>query len=673
MAPSTTAATERPVSPKATKRQKLTERYQASSSQTKAITAGEAASDTASSLAIAFRQDLESIKTHVTCTICNQLLYEPWTLGCGHTYCYSCLCSWFVSNKRKKTCPDCRAPVTQIPATAYLVKQIVDTFINRSELMPADESTEQHKERRKEETDIVATDRASIDGLFKGCFLHITRLRGRLDQSGLLYDEEDHVRRCPQCGHEYEGGGRCFDCGTEFDEGVDDESAVGFTDMSDEMDSSEMDSEFGYDRDMIDDMAEEHELHIEDHQWLAAHLERNHGPIEPGSIHVGYTPASDIRRHGGIRPSSNNFYESQSDSEDEGSLRDFIEHDEEPRHNPASPINIDSSDDSDEARAIRPQNPHPQTARRPAPRSRTRQETRERRERREREESEARQQRILSHTAGGWSPLQGSDDDEGNEDEDEEDQPRSISGQRTDDSDTNTMVGNQYSDSSDHSSNSESEAPMSPTTRRRIELHQVLRNRQRESSIASATTDRSGYGYSALEDGEAESVVDEDGDVEMFAPRASRSPNSGSSASVEFLGSGRNVVDIDDDGDDDDSDDSIRPPRRRRHAGRRPTYTQDIRPSRPSATTSYSTRSALRYMYDDSARTTPSPYTLADRLTDMQNEYDFLFPQNDTTPNINVPRVPHNFRVSESPSHHFNGSHRTLGQSSLQRSSRRDR
>jgi hypothetical protein len=36
-----------------------------------------------------FKSDLTNIRSLITCSICDQLLYEPWTLSCGHTYCYS--------------------------------------------------------------------------------------------------------------------------------------------------------------------------------------------------------------------------------------------------------------------------------------------------------------------------------------------------------------------------------------------------------------------------------------------------------------------------------------------------------------------------------------------------------------------------------------------------------
>ena len=132
-----------------------------------------------------FKSDLTNIRNLVTCSICDQLLYEPWTLSCGkysshhflpvqvaflrfqgftpitsqkriclesllpssrltpflpdkvntdtvkkgHTYCYSCLCNWFVPNKRKKTCPECRTAVKQMPAPAFLVSLDPITFI----------------------------------------------------------------------------------------------------------------------------------------------------------------------------------------------------------------------------------------------------------------------------------------------------------------------------------------------------------------------------------------------------------------------------------------------------------------------------------------------------------------------------------------------------------------
>ena len=33
--------------------------------------------------------DLKSLRSMVTCKVCFKMLYEPYTLSCGHTFCYS--------------------------------------------------------------------------------------------------------------------------------------------------------------------------------------------------------------------------------------------------------------------------------------------------------------------------------------------------------------------------------------------------------------------------------------------------------------------------------------------------------------------------------------------------------------------------------------------------------
>jgi len=64
---------------------------------------------------------VDDLRSLVTCRICLRLLYEPYTIACGHTFCYGCLSQWFVNNRARKTCPDCRHHVTRQPAPAYMV------------------------------------------------------------------------------------------------------------------------------------------------------------------------------------------------------------------------------------------------------------------------------------------------------------------------------------------------------------------------------------------------------------------------------------------------------------------------------------------------------------------------------------------------------------------------
>jgi hypothetical protein len=35
------------------------------------------------------KTDFDSLRTHLTCKICDRLLYQPYTISCGHTYCYT--------------------------------------------------------------------------------------------------------------------------------------------------------------------------------------------------------------------------------------------------------------------------------------------------------------------------------------------------------------------------------------------------------------------------------------------------------------------------------------------------------------------------------------------------------------------------------------------------------
>lgn len=74
------------------------------------------------SLIQSLETNLDDLRGLVTCRICIRPLYEPYTIACGHTFCYSCLRQWFERDRTQKTCPDCRTKVVQQPAPAYLVR-----------------------------------------------------------------------------------------------------------------------------------------------------------------------------------------------------------------------------------------------------------------------------------------------------------------------------------------------------------------------------------------------------------------------------------------------------------------------------------------------------------------------------------------------------------------------
>ncbi|KAJ9245564.1 hypothetical protein DTO169E5_869 [Paecilomyces variotii] len=168
---------------------------------------------------------VDDIRSLIQCGICVRPLYEPYTLACGHTFCYGCLTSWFSSGRSSKTCPDCRALVKALPAPAYLVRAIVQMFTSRAELLEKGETTAQHRENRQEEAERLEADKANTHprtgGLFQGSF------KERPPVNRPIYDVEDNVNRCPVCQWELEDTG-CHRCGY----GVDLETLTGSEDNS---------------------------------------------------------------------------------------------------------------------------------------------------------------------------------------------------------------------------------------------------------------------------------------------------------------------------------------------------------------------------------------------------------------------------------------------------------
>ncbi|KAL4906510.1 hypothetical protein BDW74DRAFT_133763 [Aspergillus multicolor] len=154
---------------------------------------------------------VDDIRGLIQCGICIRPLYEPFTLACGHTFCYGCLTSWFAEGKNNKTCPDCRAPVKSQPAPAYLVRAVVQLFTSRAELLDKGETTDQHIAHQTEEAERLEADKKNKDpkkgGIFRGIF---NQTRHRPAQP--IYDIDDGVVRCPHCAHELEDED-CLNCG----------------------------------------------------------------------------------------------------------------------------------------------------------------------------------------------------------------------------------------------------------------------------------------------------------------------------------------------------------------------------------------------------------------------------------------------------------------------------
>ncbi|PTU24943.1 hypothetical protein P175DRAFT_0498048 [Aspergillus ochraceoroseus IBT 24754] len=202
---------------------------------------------------------VDEIRGLLQCGICIRPLYEPFTLACGHTFCYGCLTSWFAEGRPNKTCPDCRAPVKSQPAPAYLVRAVVQLFTSRAELLDKGETTDQHKTHQLEEAQRLETDKKNTNpregGLFRGIFN-----KHRPPPALPIIDLEDNVVRCPRCSWELEDDSGCMRCGYRHD----DESLTG-TDWTESEENSEMTDDIDFD-DVEDGFGE-----VDDLDWNEFH------------------------------------------------------------------------------------------------------------------------------------------------------------------------------------------------------------------------------------------------------------------------------------------------------------------------------------------------------------------------------------------------------------------
>ncbi|CAG8059519.1 unnamed protein product [Penicillium salamii] len=181
----------------------------------------------ASGLVHTLQGHIDDIRTLVQCGICIRPLYEPFTLACGHTFCYSCLTSWFSGGKEKRTCPDCRAPVKTQPAPAYLIRTMVQIFTGRAELLDKGESTKEHAKNQKDEAEKLDQDKANNHPTRGGLFGGLFRPRDAIPKP--VIDVDDGVMRCPHCAWELEEGDTCAGCGYEYhpDDNESDDSESG--------------------------------------------------------------------------------------------------------------------------------------------------------------------------------------------------------------------------------------------------------------------------------------------------------------------------------------------------------------------------------------------------------------------------------------------------------------
>jgi len=229
---------------------------------------------------------------------------------------------------------------------------MVEILMKRKEILPDDESADQHYQKKTEEIREVEKDRNGPDGLFKGCFPAL---------KSPWRDEAEGVLRCPECGHEHVGGPACENCGTELD--MDDF----FSDIDDDFDADDLGLESGLEEieaELENDFAA-HREHLHHNPYLDA------GIPHPRPYHAFAQHYHHHHRYATTEPSDGS--DMDSEEENEGSLHEFVAPDDEepvrgpgplPNDRPVEIVTISDDDDSeDEGGAV--SNRRPQRRGRP--------------------------------------------------------------------------------------------------------------------------------------------------------------------------------------------------------------------------------------------------------------------------------------------------------------------
>ncbi|RAL08987.1 uncharacterized protein BO97DRAFT_375673 [Aspergillus homomorphus CBS 101889] len=279
--------------------------------------------DNASGLFQTLQGHVDSIRSLIQCGVCIRPLYEPYTLACGHTFCYSCLTSWFVGGRHNKTCPDCRAPVKAQPAPAYLVRAVVHMFTTQPELLDKGETTNEHQRHQREEAERLEKDRQNTHpregGLFRGTF-------NKAKASAPIMDYDDDVLRCPNCAWELEED-ECLQCGYQRYE-EDDLSATGtyYSDIEGTDDMLIMDDIEDFDDYDDEDNYGWDELYGTLQNPLPANLRDIINRHDPH-----YRALQGIRPGGWPAGPSSGIDDSEMDDEDDADMDSFID-DDDPEH-----------------------------------------------------------------------------------------------------------------------------------------------------------------------------------------------------------------------------------------------------------------------------------------------------------------------------------------------------
>ncbi|KIR72814.1 hypothetical protein I310_03416 [Cryptococcus deuterogattii CA1014] len=150
----------------------------------------------------------------LTCTVCFEILRDPYMLSCGHMACKSCLFDWFRSpgayrrpptpitptsnlSYYTKICHMCRCIIVRRPTRVFFLRSILEPLGLHQDDPPPPLASHPAESSLSAASDpwklIFPPDPITYK----------------------LHDDDDHCLRCPECMGEVEDGS-CFSCGINF-------------------------------------------------------------------------------------------------------------------------------------------------------------------------------------------------------------------------------------------------------------------------------------------------------------------------------------------------------------------------------------------------------------------------------------------------------------------------
>ncbi|KAG5356561.1 hypothetical protein CJU90_1901 [Yarrowia sp. C11] len=109
---------------------------------------------------------LSQIADSVTCIVCQELMFLPCVLECGHSYCYDCTSTWFT---KVNTCPSCRKECRKKPHISHAAAGVAESLI--AALVESDSSKKQeYADLKKRQTEEYKRDLAIHNSMFPGLF-----------------------------------------------------------------------------------------------------------------------------------------------------------------------------------------------------------------------------------------------------------------------------------------------------------------------------------------------------------------------------------------------------------------------------------------------------------------------------------------------------------------------